>query len=181
MRGIGKIGRPGAVGARAVLAALAAALVLALGSAVVQGAGVPPSAPPPPAASAAAAAPPPLVAGDLEPPGGVYVYEVRGRRDPFRSLLVRKQVERTGITGIAGMLVDELELQGTIKTKQGWIAMMRGTDNKSYLVKKGTSVFDGEVAEIGPNQVTFRQNVSDPTNPKPFRDVVKSLSLQQKP
>ena len=26
-------------------------------------------------------------------------------------------------------------------------------------------------------EITFRQNVNDPTNPKPFRDVVKSLSL----
>jgi Tfp pilus assembly protein PilP len=123
----------------------------------------------------------PPIAAEIESGPGVYVYEIRGRRDPFRSLLVRKQVERTGITGIAGMLVDELELQGTVKTRQGWIAMMRGADNKSYLVKKSTTLFDGEVTDIGPNQVTFRQNVNDPTNPKPFRDVVKSLSLQQKP
>ena len=165
------------------IAALAATLLLAAGTAAGQGAKAPAPAPPAPAVLAVPAVPPAAapLAGDLEPPGGVYVYEIRGRRDPFRSLLVRKQVERTGITGIAGMLVDELEMQGTVKTKQGWIAMMRGADNKSYLVKKGTTVFDGEVSDIGPNQVTFRQNVNDPTNPKPFRDVVKSLSLQQKP
>jgi hypothetical protein len=110
----------------------------------------------------------------------VYTYEVRGRRDPFRSLLIRKQIERSGIPGIAGMTVDELELQGTIRTKAGWMAMMRGSDNKSYLLRKNSTVFDGEVTEITPSSVTFRQNVNDPTSPKPFRDVVKSLAFQQK-
>lgn len=110
----------------------------------------------------------------------VYTYEVRGRRDPFRSLLLRQQ-EKTGPRppGIGGMLVDELELQGTIRTKAGWVAMMRGTDNRSYLLKKGTTVFDGEVTDITATDITFRQNINDPTNPKPFRDVVKALSLQQ--
>ncbi len=105
-----------------------------------------------------------------------------GRRDPFRSLLLRERNERRGqVPGLAGMLVDELELQGTIRTKGGWIAMMRGSDNKSYLVRKGATVFDGEVTDITADSVTFRQNVNDPTNPKPFRDVVKALSLQRKP
>ena len=115
---------------------------------------------------------------DLAP--SPYAYEVRGRRDPFRSLLIRKQVERSGIAGPAGMPVDEVELQGTIRTKAGWIAMMRGSDNRSYLLKKGSVLFDGEVVDISSAEVTFRQNVNDPASPKPFREVVKSLALQQK-
>ncbi len=78
-------------------------------------------------------------------------------------------------------MVDELELQGTIKVKQGWVAMMRGPDNKSYLIRKGTTLFDGEVTDVSATEVTFRQNVNDPTNPKPFREVVKALALQRKP
>ncbi|HKC25460.1 MAG TPA: hypothetical protein VKF32_11995 [Thermoanaerobaculia bacterium] len=111
----------------------------------------------------------------------VYTYEVGGRRDPFRSLLIRNTNEKVGERppGLAGMMVEELDLQGTIKTAAGWVAMMRGTDNRSYLLKKGTTVFDGEVTDITGSEVTFRQNVNDPTNPKPFRDVVKALSLQR--
>ena len=45
--------------------------------------------------------------------------------------------------------MEELELQGTIRTKAGWLAMMRGGDNRSYLLRKGTTVFDGEVWSIG--------------------------------
>src|SRR5439155_16471463 len=111
----------------------------------------------------------------------VYTYEIGGRRDPFRSLLLRNPNEKPGERppGLSGMMVDELDLQGTIKTAAGWVAMMRGTDNRSYLLKKGTTVFDGEVTDITATEVTFRQNVNDPTNPKPFRDVVKALSLQR--
>jgi hypothetical protein len=134
----------------------------------------------PPAKGSDAVKVPVPAEADLTPP--VYTYEVGGRRDPFRSLLIRNPNERTGDRppGIAGMLVDELDLQGTIKTKAGWVAMMRGSDNKSYLLRKGTTVFDGEVIELTGDQITFRQNVNDPTNPKPFRDVVKSLGLQVK-
>ena len=56
--------------------------------------------------------------------------------------------------------------------------MMRGSDNKSYLLRKGSTVFDGEVTDITGTEVTFRQNVTDPTSPKPFRDVVQALALQ---
>ena len=89
--------------------------------------------------------------------------------------------ERVRPPGLAGVMVDELELQGTIKIKQGWVAMMRGPDNKSHLIRKGTTLFDGEVTDVSATEVTFRQNVNDPTNPKPFREVVKALALQKKP
>ena len=96
-------------------------------------------------------------------------------------LLLRKPDDRgERAPGPAGMSVDELELQGTFKTKSGWIAMMRGADNKSYLLRKGSTVFDGEITDITATEVTFRQNVTDPTSPKPFRDVVKAISLQRK-
>ncbi|KAA0254614.1 MAG: hypothetical protein EDX89_08855 [Acidobacteria bacterium] len=136
---------------------------------------------PPPEPAPATGAPAVPVPAEIDTAVPAYTYEVRGRRDPFRSLLLRQQVERTGIAGPAGMLVDELELQGTIRTKTGWIAMMRGADNRSYLLKKGMTVFDGEVIDITATEVTFRQNVNDPTNPKPFRDVVKAIALQRKP
>ncbi len=130
----------------------------------------------PPAAEA-----PKITDQDFTP--SVYTYEVGGRRDPFRSLLVRNpsEKERVRPPGLAGVMVDELELQGTIKVKQNWVAMMRGPDNKSHLIRKGTTLFDGEVTDVSATEVTFRQNVNDPTNPKPFREVVKALALQKKP
>lgn len=155
----------------AILWVLAASLAMAAPTAAQE----PAPATPPPAEKGE-------VAADPDSVPSVYTYEVGGRRDPFRSLLLRNQGESHGPRppGLAGLLVEELELQGTIKVKSGWVAMMRGADNRSYLLKKGNTVFDGEVIDITANDVTFRQNVNDPTNPKPFRDVVKSMSLQRK-
>lgn len=125
---------------------------------------------------------PPAAETPIEVTAAPYAYEVAGRRDPFRSLLVRNAAEkdRARPAGLAGVMVEELELQGTIKTKAGWIAMMRASDNRSHLIRKGTVLFDGEVTDITGNDVTFRQNVNDPTNPKPFREVTKALTLQKK-
>jgi len=111
-----------------------------------------------------------------------YQYEVGGRRDPFRSLLVRNVAERTRLRppGLAGVMVEEIDLQGTIRTKSGWMAFVRTADNRSYVLRKGQVLFDGEVEEINGTEVVFRQNVNDPTNPKPFREVTKSMGLQRK-
>ncbi|MGA7992612.1 MAG: pilus assembly protein PilP [Thermoanaerobaculia bacterium] len=157
----------------APLVALVALAAASMAAAAPQNA---PAAPAPAPAEA-----PKITDQDFTP--AVYTYEVGGRRDPFRSLLVRNpsDKERVRPPGLAGVMVDELDLQGTIKIKQGWIAMMRGPDNKSHLIRKGTTLFDGEVTEVSAAEVTFRQNVNDPTNPKPFREVVKTLALQRKP
>jgi Tfp pilus assembly protein PilP len=160
--------------ARRSLSALALAAVLASGATFAQA----PATPTPPPLDPSTAGK--VTDQDFTP--SVYTYEVGGRRDPFRSLLVRNPSDKDRVRppGLAGVMVDELELQGTIKVKQGWVAMMRGPDNKSHLVRKGTTLFDGEVIDVSASEVTFRQNVNDPTNPKPFREVVKALALQRK-
>ncbi len=148
-------------------------LLSAAPAALGQAKGTPPATPPP--------APEAAKPAELES-GPAYTYEVSGRRDPFRSLLVRNTVDRDRVRppGLAGVMVDEIELQGTVRTKGGWLAMVRAADNRSYLIRKGQALFDGEVIEITAVEVIFRQNVNDPTNPKPFREVTKSLGLQRK-
>lgn len=130
---------------------------------------------------AAAAAPPPAESSASQDSstveGRAYVYDPAGRRDPFKSLLVReagKPGERP--PGIAGLSVDEMELQGIWKTRSGWIAQVKGADNRSYLLRKGDLLFDGEVIDVKSNELTLRQNVNDPQSVKPFRDVTKRLN-----
>ena len=110
--------------------------------------------------------------------GRSYTYDPAGRRDPFRSLLVRPEQRAVGSRppGIAGIAVDDIVLQGIWKTQAGYLAQIRGTDNKSYLLRPGDLLWDGEVTRIGPNEVTFRQNLNDPQSVKPFRDVTKQLN-----
>lgn len=110
--------------------------------------------------------------------GRSYTYDPAGRRDPFRSLLVRPENRAGGLrpSGIAGIAVDDVVLQGIWKTRSGYIAQVRGTDNKSYLLRAGDLLWDGEVTRIAPNEVMFRQNLNDPQSVKPFRDVTKQLN-----
>jgi len=129
-----------------------------------------------PASAPAATTPEP--AEDAAASGRGYTYDPAGRRDPFRSLLVRNDSKQPGARppGIAGIGVDDVTVQGIWKTRSGYVAQIRGTDNKSYLLRAGDLLWDGEVTRVAPNEVGFRQNLNDPQSVKPFRDVTKQLN-----
>jgi Tfp pilus assembly protein PilP len=118
----------------------------------------------------------------LEEPSApdAYHYDPQGRRDPFRSLIgpAPKFDASHKPVGVHGFLIDELKLQGVVRTKQGFVGMVDGPDNKGYLIRIGDKVLDGEVIRITPNGVVFRQEVNDPTQIERFREVVKDLSLE---
>jgi Tfp pilus assembly protein PilP len=117
----------------------------------------------------------------LEEPSGSeqYRYDPQGRRDPFQSLIGPAPKLQPGQRppGPPGFLIDEIKLQGIVKTKQqGLIAMVNGPDNKGYLIKVGDKVLDGEIIRITSSSVVFRQEVNDPTRIERFREVVKDLT-----
>jgi Tfp pilus assembly protein PilP len=147
-------------------------VIAAMGAVSARAADPAPAAASPAPASAAKPAPP----EDSTVEGRQYVYDPAARRDPFKSLLVRERSRESRPPGIPGLSVDEMELQGIWKTRSGWLAQVRGSDNKSYLLRKGDVLFDGEVIDVRANELTLRQNVNDPQSVKPFRDVVKRLN-----
>lgn len=117
----------------------------------------------------------------LEEPSApdAYHYDPQGRRDPFQSLIGPAPKLQPGQRppGPPGFLIDEIKLQGVVKTRQqGLVAMVNGPDNKGYLVKVGDKVLDGEVIRITPNSIVFRQEVNDPTRIERFKEVTKELS-----
>ncbi|HEV7668034.1 MAG TPA: hypothetical protein VGS22_05890 [Thermoanaerobaculia bacterium] len=111
--------------------------------------------------------------------GGGYSYDPGNRRDPFKSLLAkpdRLELRGPRPEGIPGLLIDEVDLTGIFKTKKGFVAQVKAANqNKSYLLRVGDQLYDGDVVEIRPNEVVFKQIVQDPTALKPFREVVKTL------
>jgi type IV pilus assembly protein PilP len=115
--------------------------------------------------------------------GRSYTYDPAGRRDPFRSLLVRADDRARGERppGVAGMSIDDVVVHGIWKVRSGYVAQVRGTDNKSYLIRGGDLLYDGEVTRVGPNEVVFRQNINDPQSVKPFREVTKQLNVTTRP
>lgn len=108
--------------------------------------------------------------------GGGFTYDPGNRRDPFKSLLIGPERPDRGPRpeGIPGLLVDEIQLLGIWRTPRGYVAQIRAS-NKSYLLREGDQLFDGDVVTIQKNEVVFKQQVQDPTALKPYREVVKNL------
>jgi hypothetical protein len=111
--------------------------------------------------------------------GSGFSYDPGNRRDPFKSLLAgpdRPEFRGPRPEGIAGLLIDEIDLTGIFRTSKGYVAqVVAANQKKSYLLKEGDQLYDGDVVSINHNEVVFKQVVQDPTALKPFREVVKSL------
>lgn len=90
---------------------------------------------------------------------GDFIYKPRGRRDPFTNPLRGKNInlKREAREGIAGLLIDELELEGILFKQGKYIAMFKGPDGRPYDVRVGDSVYDGEVIKIDFNSVVFKR------------------------
>lgn len=119
-----------------------------------------------------------IIDQELQPDPTGYSYNPQGRRDPFVSLLKpvsADQGARTRRPGMEGFLIQEVALKGIVRTPKGYIAMLLGTDGKSYFVNVGQRLFDGVITSIDATTVTFRQEVSDPLSTVKNRDVKKTL------
>jgi hypothetical protein len=79
--------------------------------------------------------------------------------------------------GIPGLLIDDIVLTGIFRTAKGLMAQVTADAQrkKSYLLKEGDQLYDGDVVSISRSEVIFKQVVQDPTASKPFREVVKTL------
>jgi Tfp pilus assembly protein PilP len=124
---------------------------------------------------------PPLEKPDpkiAQPASGGYSYKPEGRRDPFVSLLGRAADPRATTnrpTGIAGFLINEVIVTGIIKGEAAYSAMLRGPDNKTYIVRTGERLLDGIVKSISERQVVFSQDVNDPLSLVKQREIPKSV------
>lgn len=175
----GEAGEEGAVNGRSFWIPALALLVVAVAPGAAQ---EEPEAPPPAAEEVAPGATviDEILEGEellLSESG--YSYDPGIRRDPFRSLLAGTRRVPTGPRpeGIAGMLIDEVILSGIFRTSQGYVAQVQSSNKgKSYLIREGDQLLDGDVVAIARGEVVFKQIVSDPTVIKPFREVVKKLN-----
>jgi hypothetical protein len=112
----------------------------------------------------------------MEGTGGV-TYDARGRRDPFISLALGLNIlsPEERIPGLGGMLIQEVSLRGIVRTSEGYIAMIQGTDNKSYFAREGERMYDGTIEAIDSEKVVFRQEINDPLRIEKFQRLEKWL------
>jgi type IV pilus assembly protein PilP len=152
-----------------------------------QPASAPPAQVAPPAHGAAPAEGVPSEQGaapaPAEPPAQQgFAYDPEGRRDPFVSLLGRGGTTGRGgdpaaarPTGLAGLGVNEVTMRGTVQSREGFVAILQGADQKTYIVRPGDKLYDGVVRTITPTEMVFLQQVNDPLSLEKQREVRKVL------
>lgn len=94
----------------------------------------------------------------------IYNYQVEGRRDPFKSLLLGlKEKKKTGLTPLQQRSLGELKVIGIVWSSQEYMAMIETPDGKGFLLKKGTLVGPegGVVKKITENSIIIEEVYSD--------------------
>ncbi len=119
--------------------------------------------------------------GEEEILTGDFVYNPGGRRDPFWNPLAGKNINIKGekIEGIAGMLIDELDLEGIIFTEGKYLALFKGPDGIPYDIKVGDNVYDGEVIKIDMNSVVFKRILTIALGGTKEKLIIKSLTPEE--
>jgi Tfp pilus assembly protein PilP len=112
--------------------------------------------------------------------GAPFTYNPEGRRDPFVSLAGRgNDPKAQGVRppGVPGLLINEVSVKGIVRNSVGFVALIQGPDNKTYVVKAGDRLMDGAVKSIVQDAVVFSQDVNDPLSlvkQKEIRKVLRS-------
>ena len=132
-------------------------------------------APPQPQAEPAPAAQTAVKPGE---PAAPFTYNPEGRRDPFVSLIGKgSDPKSTGTRppGVPGLLIGEVNVKGIVRNSSGFVALIQGADNKTYVVKAGDRLLDGTVKSIVQDAVVFSQDVNDPLSLVKQKEIRKPL------
>ena len=114
----------------------------------------------------------------LAPQG--YTYKTEGRRDPFVTLLKRGSdtaatTSAARTAGLAGLGAGEVTLRGILASQGGYVAMLLGSDEKTYIVRTGDKLADGTIRTITADAMVILQQVNDPLSQQKQREVRKVL------
>jgi type IV pilus assembly protein PilP len=150
---------------------LIAALALP-GLVAAQGAATPGSPRSAPAAPAAPSAP------AASSPADSYRYNPEGRRDPFVSLIARGSDAKPSARhadGLAGVAVAEISVRGVLESHGGYVAIVQGPDNKTYIARARDRLQDGAIRAITADGLVILQDVTDPLSLVKQKEVRKGL------
>jgi Tfp pilus assembly protein PilP len=104
--------------------------------------------------------------------------ETVGKRDPFAALINNRKDEGAGIhlpPGKAGLVIATVRVDGTVRSGNGMIAIVSNPGNSVYFVREGDRLYDGDVAKIGLDGVTFREDSKDAFGHPIERTVTKRI------
>jgi hypothetical protein len=108
----------------------------------------------------ASAAPAQAAKPDAKPDAKADV--VAGKRDPFIPLVNDKKTSGPPLPpGKAGLVIATVRVDGTVKAATGMLAVVTNPDQRTYFIREGDRLYDGDVEKIGLDGVTFKENSKD--------------------
>jgi Tfp pilus assembly protein PilP len=106
------------------------------------------------------AAPVQAAKADAKPDGKPNV--VAAKRDPFVPLVNDKKTGGPPLPpGKAGLVIATVRVDGTVKAASGMLAVVTNPDQRTYFIREGDRLYDGDVEKIGLDGVTFKENSKD--------------------
>ncbi|MBI4487226.1 MAG: hypothetical protein HY655_14580 [Acidobacteria bacterium] len=150
-------------------------VLIVLGSIAPAGAQTPAPATQPPTSTGAGQAAPAAPAPPAPPES--FTYDPAGRRDPFLNLLNSGGDTRPSGRGEgpSALTVAEISVRGILQSRGALIAMVKGPDNKTYVMHQGDKLLDGTIKSITPQGLIILQEVNDPLSLVKQREVRKML------
>jgi type IV pilus assembly protein PilP len=114
----------------------------------------------------------------------VYIYDPKGRRDPFLSLVqvAKPRTERKkGASPIENYDVDEIKIIAIAWDSQQYYALITLPDNKSYTIRRGMTLGlnNGKVAEITKDTMLISEQVKDYKGQTKTKDTTLRLRKEE--
>jgi len=101
------------------------------------------------------------------------------RRDPFESLVARQKAQAAAgdklPPGKAGLQVSTLRLDGVVRAPNGMIAVVTNPQARTYFLREGDKLFDGQVEKITLEGVSFHEEGKDAFGKPVERQVNKKI------
>jgi hypothetical protein len=81
--------------------------------------------------------------------------------------------------GLAGLAISEVLVTGLAVSATSKVALLRGTDNFTYMAHEDAKLFDGHISQISPADVVFVQVRTDTTGNTETSEVIKRLFTEE--
>lgn len=114
----------------------------------------------------------------------IYVYDAKGRRDPFMSLAQTSKPKvqiKKGASPIEIFDVDEIKLIAIAWDSNQYYALITMPDSKSYTIRKGMTLGlnNGKVIDITKDSVFIQEQVKDYRGQTKFKDTILKLRKEE--
>jgi type IV pilus assembly protein PilP len=114
----------------------------------------------------------------------IYVYDPKGRRDPFISLVQvakPKAQRKKGASPIENFDVDEIKLIAIAWDSNQYYALITMPDKKSYTIRKGMTLglYDGKVIDITKDSVFISEQIKDYKGQLKSKDTILKLRKEE--